>query len=112
MLTAPRFPQWAATYAAGSNPNTHFVFGERIIEQRTKLRRYLQHHMDVDIVRFSDCNGTAVIRPTRSQTEEFGTSWLRRRDDDVSVDDRSYCGRGEAFCANNAAFFAACPAFT
>jgi hypothetical protein len=111
MLAAPRFPQWAAQYATGANPNTHFIFGERIIEQGTKLRRYLQHHMDVDIVRFSDCNGTEVTLPTRTRTEDFGTSWLRRRDDDVSTYARSYCARGEYFCADNEASFAACQAF-
>lgn len=111
MLTTPRFPQWAAVYATGANPNTHFIFGQRVLEQRTKLRRYLQHHMDVDIVRFSDCNGTAVTLPTRLRTEEFGTSWLHRFDADVSDDERSYCGRGEAFCANAAATFATCQAF-
>lgn len=112
MLATPRFPQWAATYATGANPNTHFIFGERAIEQGTKVRRYLQHHMDVDIVRFSDCNGTAVSLSTRAQTEDFGTSWLRRFEDDLSADERSYCARGEYFCADSEASFATCEAFT
>ena len=111
MLSEPRFPQWATQYASGANPNTHFVFGERIVEQRITLRRYLQHHMDVDIVRFSDCNGTALNSPARTRTEDFGASWLRRYDDDVSATEHSYCGRGEHFCARSDALTVTCPAF-
>jgi hypothetical protein len=111
MLSEPRFPQWAAQYATGANPNTHFIFGERVIERRIRLRRYLQHHMDVDIVRFSDCNGTAVDLPSRTRTEDFGASWLRRYDNDTSETEHSYCGRGEHFCARSDALTVTCPAF-
>lgn len=108
MLTRPHF---ASDFHKGAMPHAHFVLGERLLEQRAVVRRYLHHHMDLDMVRERNCAGPGRPDTSRAACEGAGHAWLNRRDDDVSNTSRSLCNRGEAYCACSKYQAAHCYAF-
>ena len=117
MLSVPVFnaAYVAAAATGGSWPGgAHFILGERVKQKQLSIRRYLQHHMDIDLVRELSCGGAIPAigaSLSRAQCASKQLDWLRRNSSDVSSKSESYCDRGEAFCACSERQLAECYAF-
>jgi len=87
----------------------HFIVGARAkaLQQELRLRRYLHHHMDFDMVRTTWCGGPDFENSSRLQCIRSGLSWfskheLLQNDRDIpQILSPSLCERGEAYCACN-----------
>lgn len=112
MLSVPLFNSSysnAAVTGGSWAGGAHFIVGERValLHGSLKLRRYLQHHMDIDMVREGSCGGSKGDR-SRLTCDV----WMQRSNEDVGGrDGKSYCDRGEVYCACNQQQLAQCSAF-
>ena len=113
MLSIPLFNSTyhgAAVTGGSWAGGAHFIVGERValMHSTLTLRRYLQHHMDIDMVREGSCGGGKGDR-----SRFVCPVWNHRSSEDVGRGDGvSYCDRGEVYCACNQIQLAQCNAFT
>lgn len=110
MLSIPSFKKQfedSANNGGSWSGGGHFIVGARAkkLHEEIRLRRYLHHHMDFDMVRTTWCGGPEFENQQRLKCMLSGNSWTSLRYQEhkdwetKEILSSSLCDRGEAYCA-------------
>lgn len=86
-------------FFTGALVTYHQLFYWRFVSQNTKVRRYFQHHMDIDLVRFINSSPLgSQWTPGRRGCMLSLLAWINRPESE-SLTNKSQCDLGRMFCA-------------